>query len=298
MPTGGGKSLCFQAPALVRPGLGGRRVAAHLADEGSGRHPGRQRRAGGALQQLAELGRRRTRSRPACAKGRYRLLYVSPGTPGRRGRRRVRQPARPSATCSFIAVDEAHCISQWGHDFRPEYRQLGRLRIDAARRQPARLSPRPRPRASAATSRRSSASKTPLELVGSFDRPNLIYRVLARASLKQQILDVLARHRGQAGIIYCTSRREVDALAAWLVETGVRAHALSRRPRRRPSAAATRMPSSTKTPTSSSPRSRSAWASIVRTCASSCMPARRSRSSTISRNPAAPAATDSKPSAS
>ena len=63
----------------------------------------------------------------------------------------------------------------------------------------------------------------PLELVGSFDRPNLVYRVLARASLKQQLLDILSRHRGQAGIIYCTSRREVDALAAWLRENGVRA---------------------------------------------------------------------------
>ena len=63
----------------------------------------------------------------------------------------------------------------------------------------------------------------PVELVGSFDRPNLIYRVLARAQLKRQLLDILARHRGHAGIIYCTSRKEVDALAAWLTETGLRA---------------------------------------------------------------------------
>ncbi|MCA1563694.1 MAG: RecQ family ATP-dependent DNA helicase, partial [Acidobacteria bacterium] len=61
------------------------------------------------------------------------------------------------------------------------------------------------------------------ELVGSFDRPNLLYRVLARANLKRQLLDILARHRGQAGIIYCTSRREVDALSAWLTGSGVRA---------------------------------------------------------------------------
>ena len=65
--------------------------------------------------------------------------------------------------------------------------------------------------------------QNPIELVGSFDRPNLVYRVLARASLKRQILDVMARRSGQAGIIYCTSRQEVDALAAWLTETGVRA---------------------------------------------------------------------------
>src|SRR5688500_7746839 len=67
------------------------------------------------------------------------------------------------------------------------------------------------------------ALENPVELVGSFDRPNLVYRVLARAQLKRQLLDVLARHRGHAGIVYCTSRREVDALAAWLTESGVRA---------------------------------------------------------------------------
>src|SRR2546423_995869 len=65
------------------------------------------------------------------------------------------------------------------------------------------------------------ALREPVELVGSFDRPNLLYRALPRGTLKRQLEDVLARHRGEAGIIYCTSRREVDALAAWLSETGV-----------------------------------------------------------------------------
>jgi ATP-dependent DNA helicase RecQ len=122
----------------------------------------------------------------------------------------------------FVAVDEAHCISQWGHDFRPEYRQLGRLRA---------LFPDVSLHAYTATAtarvRRDIADqlglRNPVELIGSFDRPNLIYRVLARSNLKRQLSDVLARHPRQAGIIYCTSRREVDALAAWLAGAGVRA---------------------------------------------------------------------------
>ena len=120
---------------------------------------------------------------------------------------------------SFVAVDEAHCISQWGHDFRPEYRQLGRLR---------QLLPGISLHAYTATAtrrvRRDIATQlgleNPLEFVGSFDRPNLIYRTLPRATLKKQLIEVLSRHAREAGIIYCTSRREVDALAAWLTDIG------------------------------------------------------------------------------
>jgi ATP-dependent DNA helicase RecQ len=124
-----------------------------------------------------------------------------------------------SIDVSFVAIDEAHCISQWGHDFRPEYRQLGRLR---------QLLPGVALHAYTATAtrrvRRDIAAQlglvNPLEFVGSFDRPNLVYRTLPRAMLKRQLVDVLSRHRGEAGIVYCTSRREVDALAAWLSDIG------------------------------------------------------------------------------
>jgi ATP-dependent DNA helicase RecQ len=153
--------------------------------------------------------------------GRYRLLYVAP--------ERIAGDAGGwmswlQSTCplSFVAIDEAHCISHWGHDFRPEYRQLGALRAAL-------------PQVSfhaftaTATARvrqdivQQLGLKDAITLVGSFDRPNLLFRVLPRTSLKAQIQQVLARHHGEAGIIYCPTRREVDDLAEWLKDEGVRA---------------------------------------------------------------------------
>jgi ATP-dependent DNA helicase RecQ len=220
LPTGGGKSLCFQAPALVRDGLAVvvSPLISLMKDQvdtliGNG--------VPAACYNSSLSSDHKTAIVAGLRSGRYRLLYVSP-------ERLVGEGAegfiKMLAACrvSFVAIDEAHCISQWGHDFRPEYRQLGRLRT---------MLPDISLHAFTATAtarvRKDIASQLglmdPIELVGSFDRPNLIYRVLARSTLKRQLLDVLARHRGQAGIVYCTSRREVDALAAWLREQGVRA---------------------------------------------------------------------------
>jgi ATP-dependent DNA helicase RecQ len=148
----------------------------------------------------------------------FKLLYVSPERLVGEGSDNF-AALLASMDISFVAIDEAHCISQWGHDFRPEYRQLGRLK---------QLLPGVAIHAYTATAtervRHDIAAQLgltePLELVGSFDRPNLIYRALPRATLKKQLLDVLSRHSGEAGIVYCTSRKEVDALAAWLSGIG------------------------------------------------------------------------------
>jgi ATP-dependent DNA helicase RecQ len=152
------------------------------------------------------------------AERRFRLLYVSPERlVGEGGDGFVSRLA--SCDVRFVAVDEAHCISQWGHDFRPEYRQLARLRD----RLPG-IGVHAYTATATARVRRDIASqlalRDPLELVGSFDRPNLIYRVLPRAALKSQLLEVIERHAGESGIVYCSSRREVDALAAWLSASG------------------------------------------------------------------------------
>jgi ATP-dependent DNA helicase RecQ len=221
LPTGGGKSLCFQAPALAaadRLAIVISPLIALMKDQvdtlaGNG--------AAAACFHSALSPEARQAITGGLSAGHYRLLYVAPerlvgaggaGFLSLLGRRPV----------SFVAVDEAHCISQWGHDFRPEYRQLAELRTRW---------PEVSVHAFTATAtgrvRRDIVEqlglRSPVELVGSFDRPNLVYRVLMRANLKRQIQEILARHRQQAGIIYCQSRREVDALAAWLAESGCRA---------------------------------------------------------------------------
>jgi ATP-dependent DNA helicase RecQ len=219
LPTGGGKSLCFQAPAVTADD--GMAVVVSplislMKDQvdtlvGNG--------VSAALYNSSLSAADKADVMRGLAERRYRLLYVSPerlvGEGGDGFLARL-------ATCGvrFIAIDEAHCISQWGHDFRPEYRQLARLR----ERLPG-ISVHAYTATATARVRRDIASQlalqNPVELVGSFDRPNLVYRVLPRASLKEQLLDVIGRHQGEAGIIYCSSRREVDALAAWLSASGM-----------------------------------------------------------------------------
>ena len=152
---------------------------------------------------------------------RCRLLYVSPERIVGEGSQSLRRMLQ-QAGLRFIAIDEAHCISQWGHDFRPEYRQLGRLREEF---------PGVSFHAFTATAtgrvQRDIVSELrllePVVLVGSFDRPNLTYRVLRRGNLHRQLTDILARHEHEAGIVYCSSRREVESLAEWLREEGHRA---------------------------------------------------------------------------
>jgi ATP-dependent DNA helicase RecQ len=220
LPTGGGKSLCFQAPALVRDGL-----AVVVSPLISLMKDQVDTLVGNGVPAACYNSSLPSDVKAAVAagigQGRYRLLYVSPERlVGEGSDRFLAVLARSSV--SFVAVDEAHCISQWGHDFRPEYRQLGKLRASF---------PGASLHAFTATAtgrvRRDIATqldlRDPVQLVGSFDRPNLVYRVLPRANLKRQLLDILSRHRGQAGIVYCTSRREVEALAAWLAGSGLRA---------------------------------------------------------------------------
>jgi ATP-dependent DNA helicase RecQ len=220
LPTGGGKSLCFQAPALAREGLAlvVSPLISLMKDQvdtlvANG--------VAAACLNSAMTSSDRAAVTLGLREGRYRLLYVAPERVVGEGGGWL---SWLLTTCrmSFVAIDEAHCISHWGHDFRPEYRQLGALR-----EQLADVSFHAFTATATARVRRDIVEQLGLRnaitLVGSFDRPNLLYRVLPRAGLKTQVRQIIGRHPGEAGIIYCPTRREVDDLAAWLQDEGLRA---------------------------------------------------------------------------
>jgi ATP-dependent DNA helicase RecQ len=219
LPTGGGKSLCYQAPAVLR---GDTTVVvspliALMKDQvDSLRDCGVP-----AIRIDSSLSpEERFINELEVREGNIRLLFVSP-------ERLVLTDfcglLRRAGVRTF-AIDESHCISHWGHDFRPEYRQLSRIKE---------LFPEASVHAYTATAteqvRKDIAEqlclRSPEVLVGSFDRPNLTYRVLPRHNLTKQVLDVLDRHAGEAGIIYCLRRLDVDELAALLQQKGYKARA-------------------------------------------------------------------------
>src|SRR5688500_15062465 len=220
LPTGGGKSLCFQAPALIRDGLAVivSPLISLMKDQvdtlvGNG--------VPAAFLNSSLAADERSRVTAGVREGRYRLLYVSPERLVGEGGDSL-QSGLSRCNLSFIAVDEAHCVSQWGHDFRPEYRQLGQLRS----RFPG-VGLHAYTATATARVRNDIAAQLGLQqpsiLVGSFDRPNLVYRVLPRAGLKQQLTEILGRHKGEGGTSHCTSRREAQALPGWLTGNGGRA---------------------------------------------------------------------------
>jgi ATP-dependent DNA helicase RecQ len=214
LPTGGGKSLCFQAPALQLPGFGVvvsplislmKDQVDALIDCGA---------PAAYVNSTLTLEEKRCVAQDVRA-GRLKLLYLSPE---RLMTERTLEFLQASPV-SFFAIDEAHCISEWGHDFRPEYRMLSRLKD---------LFPKVALHAYTATATqhvrddiiRELRLVNPEVLVGSFDRPNLVYRVQRRTDLLAQIREVLDRHANNSGIIYCIRRADTEEIATALGALG------------------------------------------------------------------------------
>ena len=217
MPTGGGKSLCYQLPALAKGGLTivVSPLIALMKDQVDALDE-----AGVAATYLnSTLSAGESRERLAkLYNGEYRLLYVAP--------ERLMLPEMLERLIEWrpglIAVDEAHCISEWGHDFRPEYRQIAELR--------GRFPETPLMALTATATERVREDivsqlrlREPKRFVASFNRVNLTYRVIPRSQPLRQVLDVAKRHTGESGIVYCASRNSTERLAKRLSEKGIQA---------------------------------------------------------------------------
>jgi ATP-dependent DNA helicase RecQ len=216
MPTGGGKSLCYQIPALVRPGCGVviSPLIALMQDQVE------------ALRQLGVRAAFLNSSLPiaeaqaveaALLAGQLDLLYVAP--------ERLTQPRMldllDRSALSLFAIDEAHCVSQWGHDFRADYLQLDILAQRFPRVPRIALTATADERTRSEIAQRLSLEQAAHYIAG-FDRPNIRYRIALKQNPRQQLLDFLRReHAGDAGIVYCLSRRKVEETAAWLEKSGI-----------------------------------------------------------------------------
>ena len=218
MPTGGGKSLCYQIPALHRPGVGVviSPLIALMQDQVD-----MLRALGvraGFLNSTQDPGERRMVEAEFLA-GELDLLYLAPEALRSPGTVRLLE----RGTIALFAIDEAHCVAQWGHDFRPDYLALSMLH----ERWPA------VPRIALTATATSATHKEITErldlggarhFVASFDRPNIQYRIVPKDEPRRQLLDLLrTEHAGDAGIVYCLSRASVDKTAEFLVRNGIEA---------------------------------------------------------------------------
>jgi ATP-dependent DNA helicase RecQ len=216
MPTGGGKSLCYQIPALLRDGVGvviSPLIALMQNQVDALRALGVR---AGFLNSSQDLEARRA-VETAYVSGELDLLYLAPEALAGPATLRLLERGK----IAIFAIDEAHCVSQWGHDFRPDYLNLSMLH----ERWPS--VPRIALTATATSATRAEIATrlnltTARQFVSSFDRPNIQYRIVGKNDARRQLLDLLrTEHAGDAGIVYCLSRASVDKTAEFLTQQGI-----------------------------------------------------------------------------
>src|SRR5580765_3763652 len=215
MPTGGGKSLCFQLPALMRDGL--TIVVSPLIALMKDQVDALQTSGIPATYLNSTLNREEAKARwRGLHAGQYRMLYVAP-------ERLMLDTFLERAlnwNIAQFAIDEAHCISEWGHDFRPEYRELKKLRTHFPDVPMMALT-------ATATARvrddilKQLKLREPRSYVASFDRPNLTYRVEPKNAAYEQLLTFLRARPNDSGIVYCASRKSADSIATKLRADGI-----------------------------------------------------------------------------
>jgi ATP-dependent DNA helicase RecQ len=220
MPTGGGKSLCFQIPALARPGLGLviSPLIALMHDQ---------------VQALVQAGvpaavynsslspADKQAVRAQALSGALKLLYVAPETLNTD----FFQSFVDQLNLSVIAVDEAHCVSQWGHDFRPDYLHVANLRAQHPTVPLLALTATADPQTRQEIMTRLGLDDEPI-FASSFDRPNIRYEIVKKKDSKEKLWDFIrGRHKDEAGIVYCLSRKKTEETAEWLTHNGIAAFA-------------------------------------------------------------------------
>jgi len=214
MPTGAGKSLCYQLPAMIKDGLAiviSPLIALMKNQVDQMNAYGIQARFLNSTLSKGEI----TRLKKDCINGTVKLLYVAPESLNKEENIAFLQ----KVTISFVAIDEAHCISEWGHDFRPEYRKIKTMIAQLGEMSVIALTATATPKVQLDIQKNLQMEEADV-FISSFNRKNLYYEVRPKKETKKQLIRFLKDHKGKSGIIYCLSRKKVEEIAQLLKVNG------------------------------------------------------------------------------